>query len=95
MFARVTSYKMKTDRIADATALMEKLKPQILAMPGVIRFINALDETGAGYVVSMVESKEISDQNQDAVQAMWANFAEFLEEPPVPQGYGVIADWSN
>lgn len=95
MFARITNYKMKRDSIPAAVALMEKLKPDILAMPGMVRFINTLDEDGAGYVLSIVESKEASDANQAAVQAMWSNFAEYLEEPPVPQGFGVIADWSN
>jgi len=93
MYARITNYKMKPESIAAATALMEQLKPQILAMPGMVRFINSMDETGAGYVVSLVESKEIADGNLEAVQAMWGNFADFLEKPPVPQGYGVIADW--
>jgi len=75
--------------------LMEQLKPQILAMPGMVRFINVHDDTGSGYVVSLVESQEASDANQEAVKAMWSNFAEFLEEPPVPQGFGVVADWTS
>ena len=95
MYARVTRYKMKPDSIGAATALMEELKPQILGMPGMVRFINAHDDTGAGYVVSIVESKEISDAAQGAVQAMWSNFAAFLEGPPEPQGFTLIADWSN
>ena len=95
MFTRITKYKMKPESLVQATALLEQLKPQIMAMPGMIRFMNAHDETGAGYVISVVESQEISDGNQETVQAMWANFAEFLEEPPAPHGYDVIADWSN
>ena len=95
MFTRITKYKMKPESLAQATALLEQLKPQIMAMPGMVRFMNAHDDTGAGYVISVVESQATSDANQEAVQAMWANFAEFLEEPPVPQGFGVIADWSN
>lgn len=95
MFARITNYKMKPESIDAAMALLEQLKPQIMGMPGMVRFINAIDENGAGCVVSVVESQEISDANQEAVQAMWANFAEFLESPPTPQGFGVIADWSN
>jgi len=95
MFARITKYKMKPDSIAAATALIEQMKPQVLAMPGVVRFINVVDETGSGYVVSLVESKEISDANSEAVKAMWGHFIDFLEEAPVPKGFDVIADWSN
>lgn len=95
MYARITNYKMKPESIAAAVALMEQLRPQIMAMPGVVRFINSIDDTGAGCVVSVVESKETAEANQEAVKAMWSNFADFLEEPPVPQGFGVIADWSS
>jgi hypothetical protein len=86
---------MKADSMTDAIAMMEHLKPRILAMPGMMRFINVHDDTGAGYIVSLVESQDVSDANQEAVKAMWANFADFLEEPPVPQGFDVVADWSN
>ena len=95
MYARITNYKMKPDSIDAAMALLEELKPQIMAMPGMVRFINAHDETGAGYVVSIIESKEVAEANVAAVQAMWSNFAEHLEAMPTPQGYGVISDWSN
>lgn len=64
----------------------------IVAMTGVAHFINSIDDTGAGCVVSIVESKENSEANQEAVMAMWSNFAEFLEEPPVPRGFDVVAD---
>ena len=95
MYARITNYKMKPESITAATELVERLRPQIMAMPGVLRFINCMDETGAGYVVSIVESKETSDSNTEAVQAMWGQFADYLEEPPVPQGFGVISDWTT
>lgn len=95
MYARITNYKMKPDSVETALALLEELKPQIMAMSGVVQFINSIDDTGAGYVVSIVESKENSEANQEAVMAMWSNFAEFLEEPPVPRGFDVVANWSN
>ena len=95
MYARITNYKMKPESIDAAMALLEQLKPQILALPGMVRFINAHDETGAGYVISLVDSKETADANADAVQAIWANFADHLESIPSPQGSGVIADWTR
>lgn len=95
MFARITNYKMKAESMDAANALLEQIKPQVMALPGMVRFINCHDETGAGYVISIVDSEEASDANQAAVQAIWANFADFLELPPTPQGFGVAADWSN
>lgn len=95
MYARITHYKLKPESIEEAMAKLDALRPEIMAMPGVVRFINTLNDDGTGYVLSVVESKETSEANEGAVQAMWGNFADYLLEMPTPQGYGVIADWSN
>lgn len=93
MFARITKYKMKPGSRDEATALMEKLKPQIMALPGIKQFINVMNDDGTGYVVSLVESKAKSDANAEKVREIWANFGPFLEAMPNPEGYDVIANW--
>lgn len=93
MHARVTKYKMKADRFDDAKAFMESVKGEILAMPGMKHFINVANDDGSGYVVALVESREISEANADKVKAMWGRFGEYLEAMPTPEGYEVIADW--
>ncbi len=95
MFARVTQFKMKPGSRDAATALMNALKGQIMGLPGMIHFINVMNEDGSGYVISVVESEETSNANMEKVQALWANFAEHLEGPPSPQGFDVIANWAN
>ncbi|MCB1332556.1 MAG: hypothetical protein KDK26_02665 [Roseivivax sp.] len=93
MFARVTPYKMKPSATADAEALMHKLKDQIMALPGVKQFVNVMDDTGKGYVISLVESREISDGNQEKSKAIWAHFGPHLEAMPTAEGYDVLANW--
>ena len=95
MFARVTKYKMKPGTREAATALLNELKSQIMGMHGVHNFVNVMNDDGSGYVISVVESREASDANAENVKALWANFAEYLEEPPTPEGYDVIANWAN
>ena len=95
MYARVTRYKMKADKVADAEALIEQMKPQIMALPGMKRFVNVRNADGSGYVLSFVESEEISNQNAAAVQAIWGHFKDHLEAMPTPEGYDVFCDWSN
>ena len=76
--------------------MVESVKSQVMALPGMIEFINAVDnETGKGYVVSVVESREISDANADKVMAIWGMFADFLVAPPVPEGFDVFAHWKS
>ncbi len=95
MFARITKYKMKAGSRDEAQALLEKLKDQIMALPGLINFTNMMNEDGTGYVVSLVTDQATSDANADKVQMIWGQFADFLEAVPVPEGYDVIAKWDN
>ncbi len=93
MFARVTKYKMKPDSTAAATEMMDSLKPKIMGMPGMLSFLNVMQEDGNGYVISVVESEATSNANAANVAGLWANFADFMEAPPQAEGYDVIADW--
>lgn len=94
MFARITPYKMKPGPREAATAKLNELKDQILALPGMQHFLNVMNDDGSGYVISTVTDKATSDGNAEKVKAIWGNFAEFLEEVPTPEGYDVIADWT-
>lgn len=95
MFARVTRYRMKPEAVGGAIAKLDTMKFQIMALPGLIHFTNMMNEDGRGVVVSVVESRETSDANQDKVQALWATFAHDLAEPPVAEGYDVLMNESN
>ena len=95
MFARISRYRMKPESVDAAMALLNELKPQIMSLPGMLNFINVMNEDGIGYVVSVVESEEISNANQDKVQAIWARFADHLAEPPVIEGFNVLMNESN
>ena len=90
MFARVTRYQMKPGSIDEAMSVLEGLKPQIMAMPGMIDFLNVIDDDGNGYVISVVDSQETSDANQPTVAGLWANFADFLTGPPSATGHNVM-----
>jgi hypothetical protein len=54
-----------------------------------------MNEDGTGYVVALVESEEVSNTNAEAVAAAWAQFSDLLEATPSPNGYDVIANWTN
>ncbi len=95
MFARVTKYKMKAGSRDAATALLNQLKDQIMAMNGMHNFVNVMNNDGSGYLISVVESQETSDANAEQVAALWGQFADHLEGPPTPEGYDVIANWAN
>ncbi|WP_170601212.1 hypothetical protein [Ruegeria arenilitoris] len=95
MFARVTQFKMKPGTREAATARMNDLKDQIMGMPGMHCFTNVMNEDGSGYVISVVESEATSNANAPKVAELWGQFTEYLEGPPTPMGYDVIAHWDK
>jgi hypothetical protein len=95
MFARVTPYQLKSGEREAALATLQEMKADILALPGLKQFINVLGEDGSGYVISLVESEEISDANAEKVRALWGRMGPHLAEMPTPQGGDVVADWAT
>lgn len=95
MFARISTYKMKPESVPAAEAKLQDMMPTIMEMEGMVSFTNAIDADGNGVVVSVVESEEKSNANQEQVGKIWAEFSDFLTEPPVVGGYRVIAHESN
>lgn len=95
MYARVTKYKVKHDKIDAARRLLNTMKPQIMAIPGLKQYLNVMDADGDGYVISVVESKAVSDASQAAVGKIWSAFGDLLVEPVVPGGYDVLVNDTN
>lgn len=95
MHARVTPYRMKDGARETAISRMNDLKEAIMAMPGMRNFINVMNDDGTGYVVALVDSKEISDANFDRTMEMWGRFSDLLEATPDATGYEVMANWAN
>lgn len=95
MFARVTKYRIKKESIKDAIAMMERIKPQVMALPGMQQFLNVMDKNGNGYIVAIIESEATSNANMPRVMEIWANFREMLVEPPAPAGFDVLVNEKN
>lgn len=95
MFVRITKYKMKSDAQDSAVDIMNGLKTEIMSLPGMKQFINSMDDDGSGHIISVAESREISDANASRIKDLWANFAHLLESPPTMEGHDVLADWRN
>lgn len=95
MFARITPYKLKPGTTEVATQRAREMKDEIMGLPGMIEFINMVNEDGVGYIVSLVESSEQSEANLQRVREIWGRMGEFLVEMPTPQGYEVVDHWAT
>lgn len=94
MHARITHYKMKDGSMDEAVGIMNRMKDQIMGLPGMHHFINAANPDGSGYIVAIVSDRETSEANMDKVAALWANFSDLLEAKPEAEGFDLLANWS-
>ena len=94
MHARITPFKMKQGSRDEAMRTMERLKTQILGLTGMHHFVCAMDDSGSGYIVSLVESQDATEADRDRIREIWSNFSGLLEGQPVPHVYEVLADWT-
>ncbi len=95
MHVRVTKYKMKPEAIEEATAMLEKMKGQIMALPGMKQFINSINADGSGCVIAVNESREQATANEPASKGIWALYSDHLAVEPETQGFDVVVNWSN
>jgi len=94
--ARITQFRIKSDARDAATAKLEELKPQILALPGMQRFIQVVGEDGNGYVISLIDDEAVSTPGSEQIKAIWSEFGEHLVAPPEPPvTYSVLANWET
>ena len=93
MFARLTAYQMRQGAKEEATDVMNSLREQIMAMPGILEFTNILGTDGAGYILTIAESEAQSNANAAKTAALWAKFAPYMVALPKAQGYEVMANW--
>lgn len=95
MFARVTTFKMNPESIPEAEAKLKTMLPSIMDMDGMVNFLDAVDADGNGVVVAVVESEEKSNANQEQVAKIWAEFNDYLTEPPKMNEYRVLVHESK
>ena len=93
MQSRITRFKMKPDSTDEARALLEGLKSEIMAQPGMRHCLIVMNEDGAGYVIAAIDREGSSPDGVDRVRVLWHKFHDHLEAVPSPEIFEVIADW--
>lgn len=95
MFAQLSHYQIKPGNRKECIDLMTQLKPGIMALPGLKRFINVIKDDDSGYVIALLESKEQSKLNEPQVKGFWAAFSDYLTVLPATELHEVLADWGT
>lgn len=93
MYARVSRYQMKSGSFEEAQRMVESMRPQIKAIPGIRDWLNVgRADDGKGVVIALYDSKEAAEAALEAAGTIWAQFADHLAEQPEIEGYDVVMD---
>ena len=95
MFARITKYRIRAEAIDTVRAELDRVKDEIMALPGLKQFVNVLAEDGSGYAVALVDTREPSPLGRSKIEDLWARFSVYLEAPPTVESFAVVNDWKN
>lgn len=91
MYARVSRYRMKPERFEEAQALVEQIKPQIQALPGLRDWKNVgRADDGTGVVIALYDDEAAANAATAAAQEIWGRFADHLAGPPQVEGYDIV-----
>ena len=94
MQSRITRFKMKPDATDEARGLLEELRGEIMAQPGIRRCLIVINGDGSGYVIAAIDATGTSPEAVDGVRRLWHKFHDHLETVPVPEIFEVLADWT-
>ncbi len=95
MYARITTYHCKTEKLDEAIALGEKLKPEMMEIPGLKQMFMTGNKDGNCALIGIYDSRESAEAAKDTVRALFARFAEYIDSEPQPLGYEVLIHWTN
>jgi quinol monooxygenase YgiN len=95
MYARITTFQCKPEKLNDAIALAEELKPEIMSIPGLKYWFDTGNEDGTCAVIAVYESHEAAQAASGTAKEIFSRFAEFMDAEPQPQGYQVLLHASN
>lgn len=95
MYARITTYHCKTEKLDEAIALLEELKPETMKIPGLKNFFSTGNRDGNCALIGIYESREAAENAADTVKSLFAKFAEYIDSELQPFGYEVLVHGAN
>ena len=82
MYARVTSFQIDPDRLAELPEKVKKIQPAAKGLPGVVDIYLAWRTDGQGVITAIYRSKADADAAVARMQAIWGTLAGLLTAAP-------------
>ena len=85
MFARLTTFRVKPDRLEDLRRWREDNEAAIYAQPGLRQWIGLIGQDGQVYVFAIYDDVQAATNALPAARALWSQFADMIEGEPTAQ----------
>jgi len=90
MYARITMYHCKIEKLDEAIALLEQMKPEAMKIPGLKNFFSTGNKDGNCALIGIYDSREAAEDAVPTVRALFAKFADHIDSELQQLGYEVL-----
>jgi hypothetical protein len=91
MYARLTTFRVKPDKIGDMLRWRQENEAAIYAQLGLREWIGLWDEEGEVFIVSLFDNEQAARDSMPQVWALWEQMAPMLQGTPTARFLDVMA----
>lgn len=91
MYARLTTFRVKPDRMEDLRRWREENQARIYAQPGLRQWISLADQSGEVFVIAIFDDEQAAQAALPQARAMWGEMLPMIEGEPTVRFVEVIA----
>jgi len=91
MYARLTTFRVKPDKLEDMRRWREENESRILAQPGLREWIGMMDDSGEFVVLSLFDDEQAARDTMAHVRTLWSDMAPMIESEPTARFLNVMS----
>lgn len=91
MYARLTTFRVKPDKVDDMRRWREANEAKIYAQPGLREWIGMMDDNGEFFILSVFDDEKAAQDAMPQVRALWSDMASMIESGPTARFLNVLA----
>jgi hypothetical protein len=91
MYARLTTFRVKSDKLEDMRRWREVNEARIYAQPGLREWIGMMDDNGEFVVLAVFDDEKAARDAMPQVRALWSDMASMIESGPTAKFLDVLA----
>ena len=91
MFARLTTFRVKPDRLEDFRRWRIENEAEIYAQPELRQWIGLISEDGQAFVLAIFDDVQAACHSLPTARALWTRFADMVDGEPRARFLDVLA----